>query len=73
MADHLGPTDLTYYFESTMSPNIMWVQLKELDFAQGRPVKKLDLIKSPIRVGDTPKQFETAKPFVVPPVSGKQE
>ncbi len=64
-------TDLTYYFESTMSPNIVWVQLKQMDFTQGAPVKKLDLIKNPVRVGDTLKQFEAAKPFVVPPATGK--
>jgi len=64
-------TDLTYYFESTTSPNIIWVQLKELDFTKGAPVKKVDLIKEPVRVGDTLKQFETAKPFAVPPTTGK--
>lgn len=64
-------TDLTYYFESTTSPYMIWVQLKQLDFAQGAPVKKLDLIKNPVRAGDTLTQFETARPFVVPPVSGK--
>jgi len=64
-------TDLTYYFGSTTSPNIVWVRLPQVDFAEGAPVKKLDLLKEPVRAGDTLKQFETAKPFVVPPVAGK--
>jgi penicillin V acylase-like amidase (Ntn superfamily) len=63
-------TDLTYYFESTTSPNIIWIRLNQPDFSPGAPVKKLDLINNPIRVGDTLNQFETAQPFVVPPVDG---
>ena len=29
-------TNRVYYFESSTSPNIVWVTLKELDFADGR-------------------------------------
>lgn len=62
-------TNLVYYFESTTSPNIVWVTMQALDFTEGAPVKKLDLIKNPDRVGDCSKQFETAEPFVIPPPS----
>jgi penicillin V acylase-like amidase (Ntn superfamily) len=58
-------TDQIYFFESSTSPNIIWVKLKELDFAEGAGVRKLDLVKDPDRVGDCSKQFEPAKPFSV--------
>jgi choloylglycine hydrolase len=57
-------TSLVYFFESTTSPNIVWVQLKKLDFSQGAPVRKLDLIKKTDRVGDCSGELEIAKPFV---------
>lgn len=38
-------TNLRYVFESTTRPNIVWVDLKELDFAEGSGEAKLDLIK----------------------------
>jgi penicillin V acylase-like amidase (Ntn superfamily) len=37
-------TNLRYVFESTTRPNIVWVDLKDLDFAEGSPQLKLDLI-----------------------------
>ncbi len=40
-------TKLVYFFESSTSPNIVWVRLGELNFKKGAPVKKLDLIKNP--------------------------
>jgi choloylglycine hydrolase len=61
-------TNRVYFFESTTSPNIVWVQLKDLKFSKGAPVKVLDLMKRPDRIGDTAKQFRTAKPFIVPAV-----
>ena len=32
-----------YYFESTLSPDIFWVDFKSLDFKAGTPIKKLTL------------------------------
>lgn len=59
---------MAYYFESTTSPNIIWVKFKELDFSEGMPIRKLDLIKNPDRIGDCSKQFERSEPFkVLPP------
>src|SRR5262249_9054559 len=60
-------TNLVYYFESSTSPNLVWVKLKDLDFAEGAAVKKLDLTKDRDRVGDCSKQFEAAKAFLPPP------
>lgn len=59
-------SDLTngvYYFESTTSPNIIWVQLYKLDFSQGAPVKKIDLVNDPDHVGDVSAEFKDAEPF----------
>lgn len=40
VADH---KDRLYYFESTVSPNVFWVDLKRLDFGPRSGVRKLDL------------------------------
>ncbi|UCF43430.1 MAG: linear amide C-N hydrolase [Planctomycetota bacterium] len=58
-------TNLVYFFESTTSPNIIWVKLKELDFSEGAGIRKLDLVKNPDRVGDCSRQFEPSEPFSV--------
>lgn len=59
-ADHINKV---YYFESTLSPNIVWVQLDQLKFASGSPVMKLSLVGNYNLVGDVSDQFEKAKPF----------
>lgn len=35
-------TDLTYYFQSTRSPNLYWVDLDNVDLSEGAPVLKVD-------------------------------
>ena len=55
--------DKVYYFESTMSPNVFWVDLKSLDFKPGAPVKKLTLTNGEIYAGNTAKSFKDSKPF----------
>jgi choloylglycine hydrolase len=61
-------TNRVYYYASTLSPNIIWVQLKDLGFAEGTPIRKLDLVNHPDRIGNCTKQFEPSKPFsVLPP------
>ena len=59
-------SDLTngaYYFESTTSPNIIWVKLQNLDFEEGAPIKKLDMVHKPDLIGDVSLQFQDATPF----------
>lgn len=56
-------TDRIYYFESTLSPNIVWVRLDALDLAAGAPVRKLDLVHSGDLVGDVTAQFKPAAPL----------
>ncbi|MFV0547066.1 MAG: linear amide C-N hydrolase [Bacteroides sp.] len=55
--------NMMYYFESTLSPNIFWVNFENVDFSKGAPVKKLDLLGGKIYVGNTVDQFEEAEPF----------
>ena len=50
-----------YYFESTLSPDIFWVDLKDMNFAPGSPVKKLSLTQGEIYAGNTAKDFKDSK------------
>src|SRR5690606_14511726 len=46
--------DLTrkrYLFESTTRPNLVWVDLGDLDFGEGAPEEKLDLVGKRSRKG----------------------
>lgn len=52
-----------YYFDSATSPNTFWVDLKEMDFNQGAPVKKLTAAGGKIFAGNTSKLFESTKLF----------
>lgn len=60
-------TNRVFYFESATSPNLVWVKLNEIDFSKGAPIRKLDLVGNPDRIGDCSKQFEPSQAFVVPP------
>ena len=52
-----------YYFESTLSPDIFWVDFKSLDFKAGTPIKKLTLTNGEIYAGNTAKDFKDSKPL----------
>lgn len=55
-----------YFFESAVSPNLFWVDLKKVDFSkQTGQVKKLDLGKDQgnIFAGEVSTEFKTSKPF----------
>lgn len=56
--------DKVYYFESTLSPNVFWIDTKELDFKINAPVKKLTLTGNKIYAGNAAKEFKDATPFV---------
>lgn len=55
--------NLVYYFESTLSPNIFWVDLNKVDFSAGMPVKKLTLTNDEIYAGDAVGEFKDSKPL----------
>lgn len=52
-----------YYFESTRTPNVFWVNLAEIDFSAAQPTKKLTLTGNAVFAGNTTAQFQTATPF----------
>lgn len=52
-----------YYFESTLYPNIVWVDFKNIDFSEKGQIKKLDLVSGKTYAGNTANQFIATKPF----------
>lgn len=60
VADH---TNKRYFFESTRSPNIFWVDLADLDFSEGAPTRKLTLTGNVTFSGNTASQFQPAEPM----------
>lgn len=62
VADH---KDMLYYFESVVSPNVFWVNLKKVDFSPKGGVRKLDLgpRQQNLFSGDASGSFAAAKPF----------
>lgn len=60
--------DLTggrYYFESTLAPNVVWIDTTKLDFTEGLDEQELKVEKNILKLhGDVTSQFEKAKPLV---------
>lgn len=52
-----------YFFESTMNPNIFWINFVDLDFSVNSPVKKLSLANGEIYAGNAASKFVESKPF----------
>lgn len=55
--------NLVYYFETALTPNTFWVDLKKIDFSDKASVKKLDLSNNKTYSGETSTEFKNAKPF----------
>lgn len=57
--------DRLFYVESAISPNVFWVDLKQLDFAEGSGVRLLDLgmDMGNIHSGEVSGAFVPAEPF----------
>lgn len=55
--------NLVYYFETALTPNTFWVDLRKVDFRENNPVKRLLVQDHEIYTGNTLDQFETADPF----------
>ena len=62
VVDHAS---LRYFFESALSPNTFWVELKNLDLSEGAPTLRLNLGEGEkaIYAGDASAQFVQAEPF----------
>ena len=56
---------LIYFFESALTPNVFWVDMKNLDFSEHGQVMKLDLGKeqSNVFAGNAAKDFKATAPF----------
>jgi penicillin V acylase-like amidase (Ntn superfamily) len=56
---------LLYFFESAITPNTFWVDLKKVDFSSSAPVKRLDLGKDQRNTfdGEVSDHFQAAPPF----------
>ncbi len=52
-----------YFFESTRSPNVFWVDLTDLNFSEGSPTKKLTLTGDTFFVGNVATEFKPVEPF----------
>jgi len=63
-------TNRVYYFESTTSPNIVWVRLDALDLSPGSPALKLDLVSDPDRVGDVSAELRSGEALAYLPAGG---
>ncbi len=48
---------LRYFFESTLHPNVFWVDLLELDLSEGAPARRLVAESGPIRAGEVSSSF----------------
>ncbi len=55
--------NLVYYFETALTPNTFWVDLKKIDFSEKASVRKLDLEDHKTYSGECSKEFKKHKPF----------
>jgi penicillin V acylase-like amidase (Ntn superfamily) len=62
--------NMVYFFESAFSPYLFWIELKNLDFSAGSPVKKLSLTEQSALLvdgkfvsGEVSRYFQPAQPF----------
>jgi len=60
VSDH---KNLVYYFETALTPNAFWVDLKKLDFSNASNVRKLDLSNNKTYSGETSALFVAAEPM----------
>jgi len=56
-----------YYFDSATSPNIFWIDLADINFKEGTPVKKLTIAGGKIYSGNTAEKFAPAQAFAFLP------
>lgn len=55
--------ELVYYFETALTPNTFWVDLKKIDFSEKADVRKLDLSDNKIYAGEVSAEFKKSKPL----------
>lgn len=52
-----------YYFENVLTPNVLWVDLKQVDFSPESPVRKLALDAGQVYAGNALEYFVESEPF----------
>lgn len=62
--------NLTYFFESSLTPNTFWVRLQDVDLSKGAPVLKLNIAEGETYNGNTAKDFKPSEPFKFMSVKG---
>lgn len=55
--------NLRYFFESSLTPNTFWLNLRDLNLSEGAPVLKLSIANGEMYHGNTAKEFKVAVPF----------
>lgn len=55
--------NMLYYFDSTTTPNVFWIDLKDINFKAGQPTLKLDVSGGKIYAGNCVKDLQKAIPF----------
>jgi len=55
--------ELVYYFETALTPNIFWVDLKKIDFSEKAAVRKLNLSDNETYAGEVSAEFKKSKPL----------
>ncbi len=61
VADH---KNLVYYYESVLTPNTFWLELKDIDFSVNAHVKKLSLENNETYKGNAVASLVDAPPFI---------
>lgn len=61
VSDH---KNLVYFYESVLTPNTFWLELKGIDFSENAPVKKLNLENNETYKGNAASSLVNATPFV---------
>lgn len=56
-------TNRRYYFETTTTPNVFWLDLADLDFSEGADVLRLMLTDGSIHAGNATGNLRPAEPF----------
>ncbi len=52
-----------YYFENVLTPNVLWVDLNQVNFSAGEPVRKLVLDAGQVYAGNALEHFIETEPF----------
>lgn len=55
--------NLRYFFESTRSPNVFWIDVAGLDLSEGAPVRRLTVSDGSVYAGEASDHLQETEPF----------